>query len=172
MAERNSEYIRIVNDDYATPAWVTRALLSVEDFPQPIWECAPGAGYMADALMEMGNEVLLQGVNFLDEIETLAASIVTNPPYRIADAFIRHALELTHPFGKVAMLLPLAFDTAKSRREIFRDCAAFKAKYQLVRRISWANLDHIASPSQNHAWYVWDHCFTGKPIIGYLEGND
>lgn len=172
MAERHSEYIRIHGDNYSTPAWVTRALLRVEDFPQPIWECAPGDGFMVDALIENGNEVLRQGVNFLAETDTDASSIVTNPPYNLAHAFVHHALELIEPFGKVAMLLPLAWDTAKSRHLFFRDCPFFKAKYQLTKRIQWANLEHTASPSMNHAWYVWDRLYSGRPMLGYLDGGD
>ena len=87
-------------------------------------------------------------------------AIVTNPPYSngLAEKFVRHALKLTDPVnGKVAMLLPLAWDSAKTRRDLFAEHPAFKAKYTLTRRIRWENLKQKKNgPSQNHAWYVWD----------------
>jgi len=65
-----------------------------------------------------------------------------------------YALKLTEPHGgKVAMLLPHAWDTAKGRVDLFRN-PPFKAKLTLTTRIQWANLEHTASPSSNHSWYV------------------
>jgi hypothetical protein len=37
MAQRNSEYERRPDDDYATPNWVTDALLGREKFPHRIY---------------------------------------------------------------------------------------------------------------------------------------
>ena len=70
---------------------------------------------------------------------------------------MRHALKLTEPeLGKVAMLLPVNFDTAKGRKDIFADHPAFARKLILTRRIRWANIEQkSAGPSMNHAWYVW-----------------
>ena len=99
-------------------------------------------------------------------------SIITNPPYSngLAEKFVRHALALTEPVkGKVAMLLPLAWDSAKGRRDLFKEHPAFKAKYILTRRIRWVNLDQKKNgPSQNHAWYVWDWTHSGPPTLGWL----
>ena len=174
MAQRNSEYARIARDDYATPDWVTLALLSVETFRGMVWECAPGRGDMANVLAAQGIDVLAD--NSVDFLETNspflseAGNIVTNPPYGLADEFCYRALELTESCdGKVAMLLPHAFDAAKGRIDIFRDCSAFKAKYTLLRRIRWANLEQkAAGPSTNHAWYVWDWKHRGPATMGWL----
>ena len=67
------------------------------------------------------------------------------------------------------MLLPLAFDAAKGRRELFADCPAFARKLILTNRIRWANLPQkVAGPSVNHSWYIWDWTFRGVPTIGWL----
>jgi hypothetical protein len=174
MAERNSEYTRMEGDDYATPAWVTEALLSVESFQGPVWEPAAGDGHMVKALIAGVYSVIPGYTDFLLEAEPCVGmkAIVTNPPYKdnLHEKFVRHALDLVRPNnGKVAMLLPLEFDSAKRRVDIFRDCSAFKAKHTLMKRIRWENLEQkAAGPSKNHAWYVWDWDRRGPATMGWL----
>ena len=152
MAQRCSEYERIEGDTYVTPKWVYEALYEVEDFSNPL-DVAP---------VNSDLDFLSMAVNF-------GRDIVTNPPFRLAEQFIRHALEVErHVQGKVAMLLPLAFDSAKTRRDLFEQ-PPFKAKYTLTKRIRWENLEQKKNgPSSNHAWFVWDWQYKGKPFLGYL----
>ena len=153
MSQRNSEYARIEGDRYYTPKWVYNALLDVEYFPPPIWDCAP---------------IDCPHYDFLTD-HFRVPSIITNPPFKLADQFCRHALELTKPvLGKVAMLLPMAFDAAKGRVDLFSKRPS-KIKYVLTKRIRWENLEQkTAGPSMNHAWYVWDWNYIGPPLRGYL----
>ena len=153
MAQRNSGYERVTGDTYVTPQWVWDALYSVEDFDDP-WDCAP-VNATAD-FMELYDA-------------DLCFDIVTNPPFNLSEKFVRHALKLTEPHGKkVAMLLPMAWDAAKTRRDLFEN-PPFKAKYTLTTRIRWENLEQKkAGPSNNHAWFVWDWSYEGRPFLGYL----
>jgi hypothetical protein len=138
-------------DLYVTPVWVYSALNDVETLRCPIDPAPVNAA-----------------LNFLEASEW-PTDVVTNPPFSLADEFIRHALRLTKQHGgKVAMLLPLAFDSAKGRRDLF-ERPPFKAKYTLTKRIRWENLEQKKNgPSQNHAWFVWDWQYQGKPFLGYL----
>ena len=184
MSQRHSGREKIPNDLFCTPAWVTEALLNVEEFPRPFWEPASGEGHISKILGQLCTASdLATGTDFLTcgamphicckNMEAWQTrSIITNPPYSngLAERFVRHALNLTEPVkGKVAMLLPLAFDSAKGRRDLFADHPAFKAKYTLTRRIRWENLEQTSSPSMNHAWFVWD--WSDPPAVpecGYL----
>jgi hypothetical protein len=150
MGQRNSGYERQAGDAYWTPQWVFDVLYDVEDFSAPS-DCAPRE----------------PEYDFLG-VRGWLGDIVTNPPFSQADAFIRHALDLTkHQSGKVAMLLPHAFDTAKGRRDLWD--LPFKAKYTLTRRIRWENLEQKKNgPSSNHAWYVWHWQHVGPAQIGWL----
>ena len=177
MSQRNSEYELLPGDCYYTPAWVTEALLSVEEFERVVLEPAGGEGHMARVIYDHGYSVIQEdlsiGFDFFRRVTTSPATdIITNPPYSngLADRFVYHALDLTEPRGgKVAMLLPLAWDSAKGRRDLFKDHPAFKAKYTLTKRIRWVNLEQKKNgPSQNHAWFVWDWKYYGTPIAGYL----
>jgi hypothetical protein len=155
MAERNSEYERKAGDCYFTPQWVYDALFAVEEFVDPVDCCPQHATF-----------------DFL-KVSLAPPHLVTNPPYSIADKIIRHALKVTQDQnGKVAMLLPMAFDCAKGRVDLFRDHPAFKRKLVLTRRIRWENLEQSkAGPSMNHAWFVWDWKHSGPPMIGWLDGG-
>lgn len=149
MAERGSGYARIERDAYWTPTWVFDALYAVECFTCP-FDAAP-----RDATFDFLTQ------EWIDP----PREIVTNPPYSLAEAFVRRALALA---DKTAMLLPIAFDAAKGRRDLF-ESAPFKAKYTLVKRIRWENIEQKkAGPSQNHAWFVWERGYQGKPFMGWL----
>lgn len=151
MSQRNSEYARIPGDLYVTPKWVWEALYEVEPWARQAWDCAP----------------INATFDFLEGVEPRTA-IATNPPFKLAEEFCWRAINRTRPFrGKVAMLLPHAFDAAKTRVGLFNH--PFKIKYTITKRIRWDNLEQKkAGPSLNHAWYVWDYDYSGPPLMGWL----
>lgn len=181
MSQRRSEYARRPRDEYNTPPWATQALLPHLRAPiGGVWEPACGTGQMAGVLLEAGycvstSDIHETGTDFL----TLTGpadgqpvnSVVTNPPYGLAEQFITHALNLMQPVGgQVAMLLRTDYDHAASRAYLFRDCPAFAKKVILMRRIVWFVEDNgkpKASPSFNHAFYIWDWLNEGAPTLAY-----
>lgn len=197
MAQRNSGYDRQPRDLYETPEWVTESVVPrLFSETKVLWEPACGAGKMVNVLQNRGFTVygsdvvgddlqpLLNPTDFLQQTELIdpdVDTIITNPPYNIADEFIRHALKLMEPKrGKVAMLLSSDFDAAKTRRDIFSDHPAFSETVKLTRRIVWfePGPDEIspktgkrkkAQPSGNHCWFLWDWMQAGftKPITTY-----
>jgi hypothetical protein len=129
------------------------ALYSVEPWARDAWDCCP---VNAD-------------FDFLSLPTPRGYLIATNPPYgKLAEKIIRHALgQMRHCNGKVAMLLPHAYDCAKGRVDLFSNLP-FQYKWTLTKRIQWDNLVHTAQPSSNHAWYVWDWKYIGPPRMGWL----
>lgn len=184
MSQRHSEYETIPGDLYCTPRLPVEQLLSVEIFDENIWEPASGLGHIAQVLDDHQYDVLCSDIRNGSEqdfftFDKTDRDIITNPPYSggLANKFVRHALALTKPFGgKVAMLMPMTWDAAKGRLDLFAPHTPFKAKWTLTDRIRWANLEQTSSPSTNHAWYVWDWARVqkpdtikaGYPIAGYL----
>lgn len=189
MSQRASGYERKERDLYETPEWVTEALLKDLGMrlPHVVWEPAAGTGKMANALaqdravyasdIEGNASASVDAGDFLRATSlpncegVPARAIVTNPPYDLAQEFCEHALRLMEEdFGLVAMLLRTDFDHAKSRTHLFRDCPAYAKKLVLMKRICWfveADGKPKASPSFNHAWYIWDWRHDGPPTIGY-----
>lgn len=185
MTKHGPEYARQRNEKYFTPAWVTEALMEAEDFFGQVVDPAAGAGHIID--VARGHVFVVMGLDIepdrddivqADFLKTTGSTdnIITNPPFgiggRLAVSFIEKALTTTGARGgKVAMLLPLAFDSAKGRRHIFADCPQFAGKYVLTKRIRWANLEQkAAGPMENHQWIIWnwrkpEH---QKPTVHYV----
>lgn len=190
MSQRASGYERKDHEHYPTPAWVVDALAEHVDLKgKTIWEPACGGGQMAAAIAAYGGLVIASDIvdhgfprmaGLLDFVAPDTTNcpwlvhydgIITNPPYgkgaRLAEAFIRKALRLTADYGFVAMLLPVDFDSARTRSDIFANCPAFFGKIVLTRRIKWFEApagEKSAGPSQNHAWFIWSN----SPVSAHL----
>lgn len=130
-----------------------------------IWEPAAGNMSMADVLrcwdgvtVRATDLNIPPGEDFLaTRYAPYADCIITNPPYRLAQDFIEHALEVTTVTrGRVAMLLRVDYDSAKTRQHLFGRCRVFAKKIVLTSRIRWIP-GSTGAPSFNHAWFIWDH---------------
>src|SRR5581483_4610616 len=118
------------DDLYETPPEAVRALLRVEPLPPTIWECACGPGSIVRELRAAGHLVYATDlvdygcpdsearIDFLLERQPsfCVGAVVTNPPYKLANKFVSHALALGIP--KVVMLLRLAFLEGQGRTPI------------------------------------------------------
>lgn len=167
MGKYDSGYDLQPRDFYATPIPVTQSVLVRElvGSDESWWDPAAGENHIVSAFDQLGlyclGTDLNHGDNFFDFGSLGPTSIITNPPYgtqgRLAVKFIEHALKLTKAHGgRVIMLLPVNFDSGKTRKHIFGDCPQFVRKYTLTDRIRWANLEQKeAGPKENHAWFVW-----------------
>jgi hypothetical protein len=178
VSQRDSGYERKERDLYETPEWVTEALLPyLPDRIEFVWEPACGSGKMQRVLER---KFKVWATDLDQEQDFLLATtpeppkcdaIITNPPYELGQEFCSEALRIMENRGGfVAMLMRTDFDHAKSRTHLFRDCPAFAKKIVLMKRICWfveADGKPKASPSFNHAWYIWDWKHEGPPTIAY-----
>lgn len=156
-------------DFYPTPADATQGLLNVNPPPAGvhIWEPACGKGHISRVLLANGYTVAstdlrhtgygLGGVNFLQakpSPDTPAQGIFSNPPFDLAEAFIRHALEVCE-VEYLALLLKSNYWHAKSR-------VALKQKHPptgehpVTWRIAFLEEERGKSPLMDCTWYVWD----------------
>lgn len=172
MSQRASGWERKANDFYATPRWVTEALLPhLPPIEGKVWEPAFGGGAMSDVLREAGYDVVetdkQNGDDFLDfKCSGDATAIITNPPYNMAQEFIEQALKLTEPHrGCSAFLLRVDFDSAKTRQHLFARNPAWAKKIVLLKRIMW--FEGEKSPSFNHCWYLFNWAHQGPPALAY-----
>lgn len=164
-----ARYERAEGDFYATPAWVTRVLLEQVTLDK-VWEPACGDGAMAKVLAAAGKDVAATdlydrgygtpGIDFLKAQDPTSRDIVTNPPYALADAFVRHALALTEQHrAYVCMLLRHEWDAGVTRNDILAPGTRFRAKIVLTDRPRWIEGTKMR-PRHNYAWYVW----AGAPV--------
>lgn len=86
-----------------------------------IWEPACGQGHMVRAIQAMGYPVIgtdiQMGDDFLTCVPRACDWIITNPPFNLAEQFVRRCDELHRPF---ALLLKSQFWHAAKRYELFQ----------------------------------------------------
>ena len=163
----------------------TLSLLAVEPLPPTILEPACGRGAISKVLRSAGHTVIENDIvdygqgqdsvkDFLDLKPAWADEIdavVTNPPYRLAQHFVRHALTLC---PRVFMLLRLTFYESERRKDVLDGVGlirvhVFRNRLPMMHRDGWAG--NRASNSVAFAWYVWQRGYTGKPEIDRISWN-
>jgi hypothetical protein len=169
------------NDFYPTPPATTHSLMKREKFDGLVWECASGNGAMSKVI-EQYNECISsdigrrkdiygnKGVDFLKTTRKVD-NIVTNPPYRLAEEFISHALQCADK--KVAMLLKLVFLEGTGRYDLFQN-TPLKTVYVFCRRqrITIGGKKMKNSSMIAYAWFVWDKSHSGKPTISWINDDN
>jgi hypothetical protein len=164
------------NDFYPTPAYATWALLENEEFGTTVWEPACGDGAISRVLRAAGYRVISsdlvgRGYGQVEDFLTSrrrVESIVTNPPYKLAEEFVRLALRLsTH---KVAMLVRLSFLESQGRYDLFQE-TPLKAVYVFSRRVSLyrGGISKKQGGVVAYAWCVWQHGFRGEPRLRWFS---
>ena len=98
-------------------------------------------------------------------------AVVTNPPYRLAQQFVRHALTLC---PRVLMLLRLTFLESERRRDVLDGAGlirvhVFRNRLPMMHRDGSAG-NRVSNPTA-FAWYVWERGYTGKPEIDRISWN-
>jgi len=185
-----SGFERQGSDFYATPSWVTDALLQHVTFRGPVWEPCCGDGAMSTVLAGHGYDVVSSDIadrgfgtpnlDFLtcQSVPSGCRSIVTNPPYGNSGfdpgqprspmammRFLRHALALTASVqGQLALLVRLQWVAGK-RVAAIMSAEPFSAVIVLTHRIRWFERGDDTKPAQHHhAWVVFDHAHPkGQP---------
>jgi hypothetical protein len=169
-----------------------KALLRHERPPTYVWEPACGSGSIVRALRDRGHGVfptdirregLIEGatggVDFLMEtkpIHAAVSAVVTNPPYAIANQFIRKAVEW---FPYVAMLLSVGFLEGydNPHRNWLLDDSGYLARvYFFKRRLPRMHRDDWqgpkAAPTVFYAWLVWDWNHKGPATMHRITWED
>jgi hypothetical protein len=185
-----SGFEREGRDFYATPPWVTEALLRHVKFRGPVWEPCCGDGAMSSVLAANGYDVVSTdiedrgfgkpGVDFLScrTVPDGCRSIVTNPPYGDTGShsgqsrspmamlgFLRHAMTLTQSVqGQLALLVRLQWIAGKRAADLMSS-GPFAAVIVLTHRIQWFDMGERTNTAQHHhAWVVFDHAHPlGQP---------
>jgi methylase of polypeptide subunit release factors len=175
MSQRNSGFERKPLDRYETPTWVTECLVPHVPADRVKTICDPccGSGKILDVFRGPYKVVgydLSWGKDFLEDDRDYDA-IITNPPYNIAEDFVRHAIRHA---GYVAMLLRTDYDHAFGRHDLFIH-PKFSKQIKLWKRIVWEGMEinaktgKKAAPSYSHTWFIWDSKHKGDATVAYAR---
>lgn len=160
----NSAIGRRKSDFYPTPPEVVTALLGFLRLPKKtvIWECAAGEGDMVAAIRACGYERawgtdISDGLDFLEAPDTPEIHfgfdwIITNPPFALAEDFIRRAASMGKPF---AFLLKSQYWHAKGRMKLFEELPPSYILPLTWRPDFFFKDDHGGSPLMDVMWCVW-----------------
>src|SRR5262245_57265802 len=166
-------------DLYETPIEAVTSLMFAERLPLRIWEPAAGRGAIVRPLRAAGHTVLASDLvdygepthfpfrDFLMERKAPdgTQAIVTNPPFKLAEQFVAHALELC---PLVIMLLRLAFLESDRRTGILEGCGlarvhVYRKRLPMMHRDAWAG--RKANSGMAFAWFVWQRGYAGAPTL-------
>lgn len=172
--------MREKDDFYPTPPEGVRPLIEflsemlafeLHCYDKDIWEPACGDGAISKVLEKEYDQRVVSsdlvdrgygetGVDFLMTTKMPAPWIVTNPPYKLANDFVKHGLKLIandrHSSG-MALLLRLSFLEGQKRyKEIFkdnppRDVLVFSKRMTLWR----GDQERAGNGTTAYAWFIW-----------------
>lgn len=177
------------NDFYETPGWAIDAVLDHlgigPDFDGYVIDPGSGTGAIAERVARRAPKADIRGVE-QDEglLATAKASradgiaweqadwltwqpdgvpdlVIANPPYKIADAFVRKALEVAGKKATVAMLLRSTFLVPKARRPLRKEFG-LPDKLELERRPSF---NRSGTDATEYAWLIWSPKRAGRWLV-------
>jgi hypothetical protein len=167
-------------DSYPTPPIAVESLLTAEPdlLRATVYEPAASAGSIAKVLRAhgircMAGDIVRRGFkldvfgDFLaqDRAPRGCDTIITNPPYQLAEEFATHALDLA---PNVFLLLRLAFIESVRRTELLersglRAAHVFRKRLPRMHREGWKG--PRASSSMAFAWFCWRRGYRGPTIL-------
>lgn len=166
-------------DFYATPDWAVDKILEVAKLEGLVLEPCSGNGAFAKKIPNcLASDIRTdddvygkKGIDVFNFKENCVDTIITNPPFIIAQPLIEHCLKVARK--RVYMLLKLAFLESESRKEFF-ETTPLKKVWVFRKRVNMypANLPKDEKPKNSgtiaFALYEWEHGYNGEPTIGWL----
>jgi hypothetical protein len=168
-------------DVHWTPPELALALARIEQLPKAIADPCCGCGNILEALRPLGHVV--HGADVVDygwphtvirdffsePIEMNGVGIVTNPPFPLAEKFIRKAISDGCTYH--AWLLRVNFLQAVKRMRLFQDYP-FARLWISSHRFEMHRVGYEGrktSSNQSYAWFVWDAASNDRLKIGFFD---
>ena len=195
MLAVNPQAKREAKDFYATaPILIDRSLPFFDELGlskgSRVWEPACGAGHLSKRLADRGFDVYSSDLidrgygfqeDFLSSKKTYGRTIVTNPPFKLAEKFVRHANEIMENGSKALFFLKIQFLETEKRAEMFRECG-LRYIGVMSNRICCAMNGEFdkyfkyddkvgcwKGNTQLFAWYVFEKGYVGDAVLRWIK---
>ena len=179
---RREQRDRAEGDFYVEPEWAVEALLDVEQFLGEVWDPACGEGTIPKVLEKRSHPSVIAtdlvdhgygqaGYDFLaipPRSLKRTDNIVCNPPFKLAEAFVRQGLKIAR--FKVALLLRLAFLEGQARARLF-DTTPLARVHVFSKRVSMppgGQGIEAKGGAVAFAWFIWSHDHSGPPTLHWI----
>ena len=184
-ASSHTDKERETNDFYATDPKALELFLDRIDkdgikLNHHIWECACGEGNLSEVLKSKGYDVYssdlidrnygASGVDFLKGIFEWKGDVLTNPPYKMALEFVKHAIELLMDGNKAIFFLKIQFLEGKERYKFFQENPPKFVYVHSERQKCYPNNDMSdkSGSAVCYAWFIWEKGFKGDTIVRWI----
>lgn len=172
IVESMATHERKASDNYPTrDLRATRGMLNAIRPPKSItWlEPACGEGHISRVLTEEGYNVIstdirhtgygVGGVNYLEQFYEEEFGVCTNPPFYLAEEFIRHAMLNRCPF--LILLLKSDFFNSDYGKRLNAEFPV-TGFAPVPWRIAFLKKERGNNPIMNCSWFIWER---GRPGI-------
>lgn len=188
--EKNSYY---ATDPKALELFLDRIDKDGIKLHEDIWECACGEENLSEVLKKRGYNVsssdlvdrgygttlnfltYIPKLTFVNDVDSHTISvpiykdILTNPPYKIALDFIKHALEIQADGYHTIMFLKIQFLEGKERYKFFKENPPkFVYVHSERQKCYLNNIDDKQSSAVCYAWFIWEKGFKGDTIVRWI----
>jgi hypothetical protein len=178
-------HVRHEMDFYIEPRWAVDLFLDAENMPGPVWDPACGSGTIptscqARGILAAGTDAADRGFGPVHDFLGMepspmlagVASIITNPPYKLAQQFVERALTIAT--RKVAVLVQSKFPYSQGRHRLFTANPTSKV-YFLSDRPSMPPGEKLLAGNvkpeggkMDYCWIVFEHGHRGPPTAHWL----
>ena len=106
-----------------------------------------------EELVPIGRTVRIGDFLTSECVRESVSLVVTNPPYSLAEEFLRHSRKL-YPNADISFLLRVGFLTSEKRDPLFQELGT-PDLYVLPNRPSYVKVGSSSTDSCDYAWFVW-----------------
>ena len=182
---------RVSRDFYTTNPEAVRKLIRCHyhgSLPKGRYlEPCVATGNIADVIKGHGSEVVGVDIedygypgtivrNFLDwQTDEVFDGVITNPPFMLAEQFIRKSLSLIKEHGEAVFFLKIQFLEGEKRRKLFEELPPRWVYINTKRVPTWAENQKVDpktgkpwATTMCSAWYIWEKGWRGEPTIRWI----
>jgi len=186
-ASAHSETEREHHDYYATDPIALKLLIEHQPISTTVWEPACGEGHLAKVLHEakpyskFGNirstDLVDRGygevLDFFSVTEPWDGDILTNPPFKNVDKFIRHGLSLLTQKNRLIIFCRLHLLESVKRYKLFQEFP-LKTVWIHSGRVGTAmngDFNKYKAKAMCYGWFVWENGYKGDTILKWLPSE-
>ena len=177
------------NDWYVEPVECSRALFAEVPISGTVWDPACGMGRIVSSatsagLCAYGSDIVYRGP-MCDEVKDFLSlrtfpefnSIVSNPPFGIAEQFVQKSLKIIPKGGYAAFILPIVWMAGFSSKRNWMPSSPLRYVLPISPRPSMppgAVIQAGVKPgngTKDFAWFVWQSGYNSAPEVKFLNTN-